>query len=74
MIDLVKEMDSMKINNRLFDNLQTGKTSLGCVVTMSDLVVSELAGDCGMDFCWIDAEHAPHISRCAGLAAQGSCA
>ena len=50
----------MKIENRLFDNLKTGRTSVGCVVTMSDLVVSELAGDCGMDFVWIDAEHAPH--------------
>ncbi len=35
----------MKIENRLFDNLKTGRTSVGCVVTMSDLVVSELAGD-----------------------------
>ena len=50
----------MKTDNRLFDNLQAGKTSVGCVITMSDLVVSELAGDCGMDFVWIDAEHAPH--------------
>ena len=46
----------MKTDNRLFDNLKAGRTSVGCVVTMSDLVVSELAGDCGMDFCWIAAE------------------
>ena len=26
---------------------------------MSDPTVCELAGDCGMDFCWIDAEHCP---------------
>ena len=51
---------NMETNNRLFDNLKSGKTSVGCVVTMSDLIVSELAGDCGMDFCWIDAEHGPH--------------
>ena len=44
----------MEIRNRLFDNLAAGKTSVGCVVTMSDLVVSELAGDCGMDFVWIE--------------------
>ena len=50
----------MKINNRLFENLQAGKPSVGCVISMSDLIVSELAGDCGMDFAWIDAEHAPH--------------
>ena len=35
----------MKIENRLFDNLKAGRTSVGCVVTMSDLVVSELAGE-----------------------------
>lgn len=50
----------MTIANRLMDNLKAGKTSVGCVITMSDLVVSELAGDCGMDFVWIDAEHSPH--------------
>ena len=80
------EKDAMKICNRLFDNLQAGKTSVGCVVTMSDLVVSELAGDCGMDFCWIDAEHAPHTIQdvqrhlialrgtgCAGLVRVRAC-
>ena len=50
----------MKVENRLFENLEKGRTSIGAVVTMSDLIVSELAGDCGMDFVWIDAEHAPH--------------
>ena len=47
----------MKIENRLFTNLENGRVSIGSVVTMSDLIVSELAGDCGMDFVWIDAEH-----------------
>ena len=50
----------MDENNRFFTNLKEKKISLGCVVTLSDLTVSELAGDCGMDFVWIDAEHAPH--------------
>lgn len=49
----------VKVENRLFENLGK-RVSLGCIVTMSDLTVSELAGDCGMDFVWIDAEHAPH--------------
>ncbi len=46
--------------NRFFENLKNKKVSLGCAITLSDLTVSELAGDCGMDFAWIDAEHAPH--------------
>lgn len=46
--------------NRFNENLKAGKISLGTVITLSDLTVSELAGDCGMDFVWIDAEHAPH--------------
>ena len=48
------------MGNRFFKNIAEKKISLGCVVTLSDLTVSELAGDCGMDFVWIDAEHAPH--------------
>lgn len=50
----------MKAENRLFGNLENGRVSVGAIVTMGDLVVSELAGDCKMDFVWIDAEHAPH--------------
>ena len=50
----------METGNRLFANLEKGRVSIGSIVSMSDLVVSELAGDCGMDFAWIDAEHAPH--------------
>ena len=46
--------------NRFAENLKAGKISLGAVITLSDLTVSVLAGDCGMDFVWIDAEHAPH--------------
>ncbi|MBQ7694089.1 MAG: hypothetical protein IJT50_03100 [Lentisphaeria bacterium] len=46
--------------NRFTENLKAGKISLGSVITLSDLTVSELAGDCGLDFVWIDAEHAPH--------------
>lgn len=47
-------------NTRFAENRKIGKISLGSVITLSDLTVSELAGDCGMDFIWIDAEHAPH--------------
>ncbi len=46
--------------NRFQKNLEEKRISLGSIVTLSDLTASELAGDCGMDFAWIDAEHAPH--------------
>ena len=36
-----------------------GDLCVGMVVTLSDPVVSELAGDVGYDFTWIDMEHAP---------------
>ena len=48
------------MKSRFEENITTGKISLGTIITLADLCVSELAGDCGMDFCWIDAEHAPH--------------
>lgn len=34
------------------------KIAVGAVITLTDPTVTELAGDCGMDFVWIDAEHA----------------
>ena len=46
------------MKNRFFDNLGK-RVSIGAVISMSDPTVCELAGDCGMDFCWIDAEHCP---------------
>ncbi len=52
----------MEINNleRFKNTIASGKTAIGAVITLDDLAVSECAGDCGMDFVWIDAEHAPH--------------
>ncbi len=52
----------MEINNleKFKNTMMTGKTAIGMVVTLSDPSVSELAGDAGFDFTWIDAEHAPH--------------
>ena len=46
--------------NGFLKKVSSGKVCLGGVVTLSDLSVSELAGDVGLDFIWIDAEHAPH--------------
>ncbi|MFA6929911.1 MAG: aldolase/citrate lyase family protein [Lentisphaeria bacterium] len=51
----------MEINNleKFKAKMTAGRMCVGTVITLSDPVVSELAGDCGMDFTWIDAEHAP---------------
>lgn len=51
----------MSLNNleKFTAKIRSGRFCLGTVITLSDPVVSELAGDCGMDFTWIDAEHAP---------------
>ena len=81
-------MNRMRINmpNRFFDNLAAKKVSVGGIITLSDLTVSELCGDCGMDFAWIDAEHCPHTiegvmrhlialrgTGCAGLVRVREC-
>ncbi len=34
--------------------------AIGLVVTLADPAVSELAGDAGYDFTWVDMEHMPH--------------
>ncbi len=52
----------MEVNNleKFKAKMQNGKACIGCVITLADPAVSELAGDAGFDFTWIDAEHAPH--------------
>ncbi len=52
----------MDINNleKFKTKMASGKMCIGTVITLSDPAVSELAGDAGMDFTWIDAEHSPH--------------
>ena len=37
--------------------MDAGKITLGAVITMTDITVGEMAGNCGMDFIWIDTEH-----------------
>lgn len=51
----------MTINNleTFKSRISEGKLCLGMVVSLSDPTISELAGDAGWDFTWIDAEHAP---------------
>jgi 2-keto-3-deoxy-L-rhamnonate aldolase RhmA len=36
---------------------QRGELCVGSIVTLMDPVVSELVGDAGYDFCWVDMEH-----------------
>lgn len=40
--------------------IDSGKICIGTIISLSDPTVSELAGDVGFDFTWIDMEHAPH--------------
>ncbi len=53
-------MDDVNNVRKFLAKMNAGKMCAGAVVTMSDPAVSELAGDSGLDFIWIDAEHAPH--------------
>lgn len=51
----------MSISNydKFIKCIKSGKICKGMVVTLNDLTVSELAGEIGYDFTWIDMEHAP---------------
>ena len=51
----------MSISNydKFISWIRSGKVCKGIVITLNDLTVSELAGEVGYDFTWIDMEHAP---------------
>lgn len=51
----------MSISNydKFISRIRSGKVCKGIVITLNDLTVSELAGEVGYDFTWIDMEHAP---------------
>lgn len=51
----------MQINNfeKFIAKINSGKCASGMVITLNDPAVSELAGDAGFDFTWIDMEHSP---------------
>ena len=51
----------MSINNieKFRATIQNGKVCVGIPISSSDPVVSELLGDAGYDFTWIDMEHCP---------------
>lgn len=50
----------MDVNNleKFRNKLESGTLCLGMVVWLTDPSVSEIAGDAGFDFSWIDTEHA----------------
>ena len=51
----------MSISNydKFVSGIKAGRICKGLVITLNDLTVSELAGEVGYDFTWIDMEHAP---------------
>ncbi len=51
----------MTINHvdRFRARIESGKTCIGTGITFSDPAISELIGDAGYDFTWIDMEHCP---------------
>ena len=52
-------MSSVNNVERIRGRLEKGDISIGAGVSFSDLVVSELYGEAGYDFSWIDMEHSP---------------
>ena len=51
----------MSINNinRFKEKIQRGELCVGTSITFTDPAISELLGDAGYDFTWIDMEHCP---------------
>jgi len=51
----------MSISNydKFMNRIHAGKLCKGIVITLNDLTVSEIAGEIGYDFTWIDMEHSP---------------
>ena len=49
----------MKYNSfeTFMNSIREGKLCIGCCITFSDPVVTEMAAEAGFDFCWIDGEH-----------------
>jgi len=56
------------------DKVRRGRTCIGIGVGLNDPQISEMAGDIGYDFTWLDMEHAPmnietglaHVMACRG--------
>jgi 2-keto-3-deoxy-L-rhamnonate aldolase RhmA len=52
-------MTSLNNIERFRERIAAGKLCVGTGITFSDPAVSELAGEVGYDFTWIDMEHGP---------------
>ena len=53
-------MSSLNNIERLRQRLSAGQVAIGMGLTFADAAVSELVGEAGYDFSWIDMEHAPY--------------
>src|SRR3972149_2048454 len=49
----------MRLDNAFADRLRSGQVCLGANVSFADPAVAELFAGAGLDFVWIDMEHAP---------------
>ena len=52
-------MSSLNNAERLRERLESGQTCIGVCLALTDPQVSEMLGDIGYDFTWIDMEHSP---------------
>lgn len=70
-------MTSMNNLSAFRAKLAAGKFCVGTTINLTDATVSELAGEIGFDFTWIDMEHAPltietALSHIVALRASGA--
>jgi 2-dehydro-3-deoxyglucarate aldolase/4-hydroxy-2-oxoheptanedioate aldolase len=52
-----KETDGMAIIDRLLEKIRIGQRAIGTHVTCNDPQQTEIIGDIGFDYLWIDTEH-----------------
>ena len=53
-------MSSLNNAERLREWLESGQTCVGVCLALTDPQVSEMLGDVGYDFTWVDMEHSPY--------------
>ena len=50
-------MEQFALNKRLFSRLEKGEVLIGTHITCSDPLLTEIIGNAGFDYLWIDTEH-----------------